>query len=72
MATLYERGLLPLGQDFRHEGILGTVFVGRLVREVTVGQYRAVVPGEQIVSTWDFMYLIEVIDAHGNGRGLRE
>jgi len=44
MATLYERGELGLNQDFRHEGILGTVFTGRLIRETTIGSYRAVVP----------------------------
>ena len=27
-----------------HEGILGTIFTGRLVREARVGPYRAVVP----------------------------
>ena len=44
MATLHARGRLGLGQDFRHEGILGTVFTGRLVRETTVGGRPAVVP----------------------------
>ena len=44
MATLHARGLLALNQDFRHEGILGTTFTGRLVEEVQVGPYRAVVP----------------------------
>jgi proline racemase len=44
MATLHARGLLPLDQDFRHEGILGTVFTGRLVRETTVAGIPAVVP----------------------------
>ncbi|KPK01429.1 MAG: hypothetical protein AMS20_13605, partial [Gemmatimonas sp. SG8_28] len=44
MATLYARGALALGEDFRHEGILGTVFTGRLLRETSVGPYRAVVP----------------------------
>ena len=44
MATLYARGLLPLGQDFVHEGILGTTFTGRLIEETQVGPYRAVVP----------------------------
>ena len=27
-----------------HEGILGTTWTGRLLRETTVGPYRAVVP----------------------------
>src|SRR5262245_9110705 len=44
MATLHARGVLGLGDDFRHEGVLGTVFVGRLVEETTVGPYAAVVP----------------------------
>jgi proline racemase len=44
MATLYARGQLSLNEDFRHEGILGTIFTGRLIRETEVGQYRAVVP----------------------------
>jgi len=44
MATLHARGKLQLGEPFRHEGILGTVFIGRLVEETRVGQYAAVVP----------------------------
>jgi proline racemase len=44
MAALHAKGQLPLNQDFRHEGILGTVFTGRLLSETTVGDYPAVVP----------------------------
>ena len=44
MATLYAKGKLPLNEDFIHEGILGTSFTGRLIRETKVGPYRAVVP----------------------------
>jgi proline racemase len=44
MATLHARGRLGLDRDFRHEGILGTVFTGRLVEETTVGGRPAVVP----------------------------
>ncbi len=44
MATLYAKGQLGLNQDFCHEGILGTLFTGRLVEEMQVGPYRAVVP----------------------------
>ena len=45
MATLHARGKLPLRQAFKHEGILGTVFTGELLREVDVGApYPAVVP----------------------------
>ncbi len=44
MATLHARGELRVGDAFRHEGILGTIFTGRLVEETMVGSYRAVVP----------------------------
>jgi proline racemase len=44
MAALHAKGWLALGEDFRHEGILGTVFTGRLLRETAVGPYKAVVP----------------------------
>ena len=38
------RAELALGEDFRHEGILGTVFTGRLVEETRIGERAAVVP----------------------------
>jgi proline racemase len=44
MAVLYAKGKLPLNQPFPHEGILGTIFTGCLVRETQVGTHRAVVP----------------------------
>jgi proline racemase len=44
MATLYARGQLGIHQDFIHEGILGTLFTGRLIEETQVGPYKAVVP----------------------------
>jgi proline racemase len=44
MAVLHARGQLSIGQDFVHEGILGTTWTGRLLRETTVGGVRAVVP----------------------------
>jgi proline racemase len=44
MATLHARGRLRVGEDFRHEGILGTVFTGRLVEEGRIGDYPSVTP----------------------------
>jgi proline racemase len=44
MASLHAKGKLALYQDFVHEGILGTTFTGKLVRETRVGSRRAVVP----------------------------
>jgi proline racemase len=44
MAALHAKGRLPLGQDFVHEGVLGTTFTGRLIEETRVGPYAAVVP----------------------------
>lgn len=44
MATLHARGQLKLDQEFHHEGILGTKFVGRLIRETFIGEQAAVIP----------------------------
>jgi proline racemase len=44
MAAMHAKGKLPLGQDFVHEGILGTTFTGRLIEETRVGPFAAVVP----------------------------
>lgn len=44
MAVLHAKGELPLHQDFRHQGILGTVYTGRLEEEARIGDRAAVVP----------------------------
>jgi len=44
MATMAARGRLRVGDEFRHEGILGTVFTGRVLEETQIGEYRAIVP----------------------------
>jgi proline racemase len=44
MAVLHAKGDLPLDHDFRHQGILGNVYTGRLVEETKVGNKHAVVP----------------------------
>jgi proline racemase len=44
MAALYAKGELGLNQPFRHEGILGHVYTGELVKEVQIGDRVAVVP----------------------------
>ncbi len=44
MAQLYARGELGIDEEFVHEGILGTVFRGKLIDEVRVGEIKAVVP----------------------------
>ena len=44
MAVMHARLQLHIGQDFVHEGILGTTWTGRLLRETWVGSVRAVVP----------------------------
>ena len=44
MAALHAKGKLRLGEDFHHEGLLGTIFTGRIVEETRVGPYAAVVP----------------------------
>ena len=61
MATLHARGRLAIGEPFRHEGVLGTVFTGRLLEETTVGPYQAVVP-ELTGSAWITGFAQYVVD----------
>ncbi len=44
MAALHAKGQLSLNENFRHEGILGTIFTGRLIEETEVGNYSACIP----------------------------
>ena len=44
MAVLHAKGELRAGDEFRHEGILGTVFTGRLEEETRIGDRAAIVP----------------------------
>jgi proline racemase len=61
MATLHARGRLRIGEPFRHEGVLGTVFTGRLLEETSVGPYRAVVP-ELAGTAWITGFAQYVVD----------
>jgi proline racemase len=44
MATMHARNQLRVGAEFRHESIIDTVFTGRLVDTVKLGDVTAVVP----------------------------
>lgn len=69
MACLHAKGKLPLNQDFVHEGILGTLFTGRLVEEARVGKYAAVVPtlSGQAWITGFAQYVVDPEDPFPNG-----
>ena len=69
MATLWAKGELGLNQPFRHEGILGTVYTGELLREVQVGPYAGVVPtvGGQAWITGYSTYVLDPTDPFVNG-----
>ena len=69
MAALHAKGQLGLNEDFHHEGILGTLFTGRLVEETTVGEYPAVVPtiSGQAWITGFAQYVVDPSDPFPNG-----
>jgi proline racemase len=69
MATLYAKGKLGLNQDFCHEGLLGTIFTGRLVGETMVGPYKAVIPtiGGQAWITGFCNYVLDPEDPFQEG-----
>jgi proline racemase len=58
-----------INEDFRHEGILGTIFTGQLVEETQVGPYTAVVPtvGGQAWITGFANYVLDPTDPFPNG-----
>jgi proline racemase len=69
MAALHAKGKLGLNQDFRHEGLLGTIFTGRLIEETRVGPYPAVVPtiGGQAWITGFGNYVVDPQDPFQEG-----
>jgi proline racemase len=69
MATLHARGRLALDEDFRHEGILGTIFTGRLIGTTRVGPYPAVIPtiGGQAWITGMATYMVDPEDPFPEG-----
>lgn len=69
MAALHAKGKLKLNEDFPHEGILGTIFTGRLIRETQVGPYKAVVPtitGRAWITGFA-QYVVDAEDPFPNG-----
>ena len=69
MATLFAKGRLGLNEDFRHEGILGTLFTGRLIAETKVGKYPAVIPtlSGQAWITGFASYVVDAEDPFSEG-----
>jgi len=45
LATLYAKGQIGLNQDSIHESIIGTIFKGKVVSEVKVDGFDAIIPG---------------------------
>lgn len=44
MAVLHAKGELPLNRNFRHQGLLGNIYTGRLVDQTVIAGRPAVVP----------------------------
>jgi 4-hydroxyproline epimerase len=47
MAQLYDKGLLPIGKEYVHESIIGSIFVGKIENAVDVGDYSGIIPSIQ-------------------------
>jgi proline racemase len=61
MAVLHAKGRLDIREPFRHEGILGTVFVGQLLEATRIGDRAAVVP-EITGTAWITAFASYVVD----------
>ena len=53
MAQWYAKGKLKKGDEFIHESIIGSKFIGRIEEELTVGEYKAIRPS---VEGWARVY----------------
>ena len=47
MAQRYSQGQLKLGDEFVHESIIGSMFIGRVADQAKVGEYDAIIPSIQ-------------------------
>jgi proline racemase len=74
MAVLHAKKQLALGQEFVHEGILGTTFTGCLVGETFVGPYPAVIPtlSGRAWITGFAEYVVDGTDPFPNGFTLQD
>ena len=69
VATLYAKGRLKINETFVHESIIGSIFTARVVEEVQVGPYSAVIPevtGSAYI-TGIGQFFIDPDDPHRNG-----
>lgn len=53
MAQLHAKGKLSLGQEFIHESFIGSIFVGNIEKETSIGSLRAIVPS---IKGWAKIY----------------
>lgn len=69
MAVLHARGELAIGEEFIHEGPLGTTFTAQLLETTTVGDFTAVVPevGGQAWITGFSEYVLDDSDPFPEG-----
>jgi 4-hydroxyproline epimerase len=47
LAQLYSKGKLQIGEAFIHESFIGSTFIGRVEKEVTIGDHKAIIPSIQ-------------------------
>lgn len=44
MAQWYAKGKLKMGDEFIHESIIGSRFIGRVEKETRIGSFKAIIP----------------------------
>lgn len=60
LATMYKKGLKSIGDEFTYESILGTIFKGKIVDSVKVGDYDAIIPeitGESFITGFNQIFI---------------
>lgn len=44
LATLVSKGMLGMNEDFVYESITGTIFKGKAIKEIKIGEYDGIIP----------------------------
>lgn len=58
MAQWYAKGKLKAGDEFIHESIIGSQFIGRIAEETSLGDFKAIVPS---IEGWARVYGLNTI-----------
>ncbi len=70
MAQWSAKGLLKIGEQFIHESVIGSIFIGRIEKNVLLGDYDAIVPsieGWAKITGYNTIFIDDEDDPYAGG-----